>query len=428
MRTLALSALTIGLAAALLAGCVARNNMPPMGAPATSGQTLRTMTSSFQVLHRFGRHDKTRGGASPAGPLLDVNGTLYGTTSNGGLGGYGGNGLVYSITTTGATKVLYLFGGYTEGDGSSPVDGVIDVNGTLYGATRAGGHCDDGTVYSLSATGRETVLHSFCYSSGGNASGGLIDVNGTLYGVTARGGSSNDGTVYRLSASGAYKVLYSFKGGTDGVTPVGTLLNVKGTLYGVTFNGGSSCHNSGGGCGTVYSVTTSGQETVLHRFSGSPDGALPEAGLIDVKGRLYGTTTAGGLATSTLCAGGGCGTAYSITTSGTENVLYRMSGGSHGASPEASLLEMNGTLYGTTSYGGLVTCGHGTYSLSCGTVFSMTTRGKNERDLHEFRGSDGATPDYLIDLNNVLYGTALRGGYVDTCGTNGCGTVFAFTP
>ena len=428
MRTLALSALTIGLAAALLAGCVARNNMPPMGAPATSGQTLRTMTSSFQVLHRFGRHDKTRGGASPAGPLLDVNGTLYGTTSNGGLGGYGGNGLVYSITTTGATKVLYLFGGYTEGDGSSPVDGVIDVNGTLYGATRAGGHCDDGTVYSLSATGRETVLHSFCYSSGGNASGGLIDVNGTLYGVTARGGSSNDGTVYRLSASGAYKVLYSFKGGTDGVTPVGTLLNVKGTLYGVTFNGGSSCHNSGGGCGTVYSVTTSGQETVLHRFSGSPDGALPEAGLIDEKGRLYGTTTAGGLATSTLCAGGGCGTVYSITTSGTENVLYRMSGGSHGASPEASLLEMNGTLYGTTSYGGLVTCGHGTYSLSCGTVFSMTTRGKNERDLHEFRGSDGATPDYLIDLNNVLYGTALRGGYVDTCGTNGCGTVFAFTP
>jgi uncharacterized repeat protein (TIGR03803 family) len=428
VRTLALSALTIGLAAALLAGCVARNNMPPMGAPATSGQTLRTMTSSFQVLHRFGRHDKTRGGASPAGPLLGVNGTLYGTTSNGGLGGYGGNGLVYSITTTGATKVLYLFGGYTEGDGSSPVDGVIDVNGTLYGATRAGGHCDDGTVYSLSATGRETVLHSFCYSSGGNASGGLIDVNGTLYGVTARGGSSNDGTVYRLSASGAYKVLYSFKGGTDGVTPVGTLLNVKGTLYGVTFNGGSSCHNSGGGCGTVYSVTTSGQETVLHRFSGSPDGALPEAGLIDVKGRLYGTTTAGGLATSTLCAGGGCGTVYSITTSGTENVLYRMSGGSHGASPEASLLEMNGTLYGTTSYGGLVTCGHGTYSLSCGTVFSMTTRGKNERDLHEFRGSDGATPDYLIDLNNVLYGTALRGGYVDTCGTNGCGTVFAFTP
>jgi uncharacterized repeat protein (TIGR03803 family) len=428
VRTLALSALTIGLAAALLAGCVARNNMPPMGAPATSGQTLRTMTSSFQVLHRFGRHDKTRGGASPAGPLLDVNGTLYGTTSNGGLGGYGGNGLVYSITTTGATKVLYLFGGYTEGDGSSPVDGVIDVNGTLYGATRAGGHCDDGTVYSLSATGREIVLHSFCYSSGGNASGGLIDVNGTLYGVTARGGSSNDGTVYRLSASGAYKVLYSFKGGTDGVTPVGTLLNVKGTLYGVTFNGGSSCHNSGGGCGTVYSVTTSGQETVLHRFSGSPDGALPEAGLIDVKGRLYGTTTAGGLATSTLCAGGGCGTVYSITTSGTENVLYRMSGGSHGASPEASLLEMNGTLYGTTSYGGLVTCGHGTYSLSCGTVFSMTTRGKNERDLHEFRGSDGATPDYLIDLNNVLYGTALRGGYVDTCGTNGCGTVFAFTP
>jgi uncharacterized repeat protein (TIGR03803 family) len=425
VRTFAWSALTVGVAAALLVGCGAP---PPIGAPATGAQALRAVTSSFQVLHRFGRHDKTRGGANPSGPLLDVNGTLYGTTSNGGRGGYGGNGLVYSMTTTGATKVLYLFRGYQYGDGFRPVDGVINVNGTLYGATNAGGHCNDGTVYSLSKTGREAVLHSFCSSSGGNASGGLIDVNGTLYGVTARGGSSGDGTVYSLSASGAYKVLYAFKGGTDGNAPVGTLLNVNGTLYGVTFNGGPRCHNSGDGCGTIYSVTTSGQETVLHSFSGSPDGALPEAGLIDVSGTLYGTTTAGGLTGSTSCAGDGCGTVYSITTSGTENVLYRLRGGSHGSSPEASLLEMNGTLYGTTSYGGNVTCGHGTYSLSCGTVFSMTTSGKKERDLHEFRGSDGATPDYLIDVNNVLYGTTSRGGYVDTCGTNGCGTVFALTP
>jgi len=338
--------------------------------------------------------------------------------------GYGGNGVVYSITTTGATKVLYLFRGYQYGDGFSPVEGLINVNGTLYGTTSAGGHCNDGTVYSLSTTGRETVLHGFCYSSGGNAAGGLIDVNGTFYGVTARGGSSDDGTVYSLSASGAYKVLYSFKGGTDGVEPLGTLLNVNGTLYGVTFGGGSSCDYGYHGCGTVYSVTTSGQETVLHSFSGSPDGALPEAGLIDVNGTLYGTTSAGGLP----CVGDGCGTVYSITTSGTENVLYRMRGGSHGSSPEASLLEMNGTLYGTTSYGGHVTCGHGTYSLSCGTVFSMTTGGKNERDLHKFRGSDGATPDYLTDVNNVLYGETYRGGYANTCGTNGCGTVFALTP
>lgn len=278
MRTLAHSTLTIGLAALLLADCAARNDVPPIGAPATSAQALRAPTSSFQVLHRFGRHDKSRGGANPSGPLLDVNGTLYGTTSNGGRGGYGGNGVVYSITTTGATKVLYLFRGYQYGDGFSPVEGLINVNGTMYGTTSAGGHCNDGTVYSLSTTGSETVLHSFCYSSGGNAAGGLADVNGTFYGVTARGGSSDDGTVYSLSASGAYKVLYSFKGGTDGVEPVGTLLNVNGTLYGVTLGGGSSCDYGYHGCGTVYSVTTSGQETVLHISAELRTGRFPRRG------------------------------------------------------------------------------------------------------------------------------------------------------
>jgi uncharacterized repeat protein (TIGR03803 family) len=48
------------------------------------------------------------------------------------------------------------------------------------------------------------------------------------------------------------------------------------------------------GCGTVFKTTTSGKESVLHSFGGSGDGKYPYAGLIDVKGTLYGTSTAGG--------------------------------------------------------------------------------------------------------------------------------------
>jgi uncharacterized repeat protein (TIGR03803 family) len=46
--------------------------------------------------------------------------------------------------------------------------------------------------------------------------------------------------------------------------------------------------------GTVFSITTSGTLTVLHRFGGSGDGDEPVAGLINVNGTLYGTTRAGG--------------------------------------------------------------------------------------------------------------------------------------
>ena len=46
--------------------------------------------------------------------------------------------------------------------------------------------------------------------------------------------------------------------------------------------------------GTVFSITTAGKEKVLHSFGGGTDGVGPFAGLIDVKGTLYGTTEQGG--------------------------------------------------------------------------------------------------------------------------------------
>jgi uncharacterized repeat protein (TIGR03803 family) len=93
-------------------------------------------------------------------------------------------------------------------------------------------------------------------------------------------------------------VLHSFGGPKDGVFPYGGLIDVNGTLYGVTSNGGSvSCGVKYGdihGCGTVFSITTSGTESVLHSFGRPRDGKYPYGGLINVNGTLYGTATAGG--------------------------------------------------------------------------------------------------------------------------------------
>jgi uncharacterized repeat protein (TIGR03803 family) len=38
-----------------------------------------------------------------------------------------------------------------------------DVDGTFYGTTNAGGQYTVGTVFSISATGTEKMLHSFGY-------------------------------------------------------------------------------------------------------------------------------------------------------------------------------------------------------------------------------------------------------------------------
>jgi uncharacterized repeat protein (TIGR03803 family) len=277
-------------------------------------------------------------GAGPQGNLIDVNGVLYGTTYFG--GDANNDGTVFKITASGAESVLYRFKGGS--DGAFPVAGLTDVNGVLYGTTTDGGAFNRGTVFKITTSGAETVLHSFEGGSDGSSpQGSLTDVNGVLYGAASGGDANDDGTVFRITTSGAESVLYRFAGGHDGANPFAGLTNVNGVLYGTTFVGGSP-----GGSGTVFEITTSGAEKVLHSFGGGNDGAYPVAALTDVNGVLYGTTSAGG------AAGRQDGTVFKITTSGTETVLHTFGGGSDGRYPNAGLTNVNGVLYGTTVTGG----------------------------------------------------------------------------
>jgi len=95
------------------------------------------------------------------------------------------------------------------------------------------------------------VLHSFGVSSADGEApyAGLVDVKGALYGTTDGGGVKGDGTVFSITTSATETVLHSFKGGkTDGENPLAGLINVKGKLYGTTGSGGVK------GAGTVFSL------------------------------------------------------------------------------------------------------------------------------------------------------------------------------
>ncbi|MGA2760119.1 MAG: choice-of-anchor tandem repeat GloVer-containing protein [Candidatus Cybelea sp.] len=421
MRIFVRFALSIG-AVSLFAGC--GGSSPPIDTPATDIRTSRSdgiprsaTSSSYRVLYRFNRYPN---GAFPMAGLIDVKGTLYGTTQKGGKACHVrsfGCGVIFSIATSGVEHSIYSFDTWQAG--AYPQARLIDVKGTLYGTTYQGG-IGVGTVYSISKAGTETVLHSFqTGSDGAYPEAPLLDVDGTFYGTTLGGGARNDGgTVYSISASGLHTVLYKFKGAPDGNNPTGGLINVNGTMYGTTPFGGSSTACDPYGCGTVYSITRSGVEKVLYRFAGGSDGSEPKGDLIDVSGTLYGTTVGGGTA---VCYGHptrGCGTVFSITTSGQEKVLYSFTGGSDGEAPQAGLINVNGTLYGTTSEGG-GGCGYG-----CGTVFSVTTAGA-ETVLQRFAGgSDGDYPVApVVEVNGTLYGTTEDGGN----SKHGVGTVFALT-
>jgi uncharacterized repeat protein (TIGR03803 family) len=196
-------------------------------------------------------------------------------------------------------QTLHSFGDHgRRDDGFSPEAGVIELNNVLYGTTTIGGSHDGGGTafaYDLSAH-QYQVIHSFGRGADGSApAASLTHAHGALYGTTTAGGAHNVGTVFSIDpTTGKEKVLYSFceeKNCADGKDPMAKLLGADDMLFGTTYDGGAGSDPEG----TVFSIDmTSGTVAVLHSFGSGSDGANPRAGLINVDGTFYGTTEFGG--------------------------------------------------------------------------------------------------------------------------------------
>jgi uncharacterized repeat protein (TIGR03803 family) len=328
----------------------------------------------------------------------------------------------------------------------------------LYGTTFNGGGLNWGAVFELTpSTGKwiEKILHSFSDNNidgWGPAASLVIDSAGDLYGTTAYGGANtNDcagtscGTIFRLkrgkNGQWTEKVLHSFNNnGKDGFRPwSGLTIDASGNLYGVTAAGGTHPCSYGGGCGTVFELSSGTNdrwtETVLHSFNGN-DGANPISNVIlDAAGRLYGTTYYGG---EVGCDPPyGCGTVFELTPGEkgkwTERVLrsfYKVRFPIGGV-----IFDAAGNLYGTSAIGGRYKNGGGCGTVGCGGGIFELSPGANGRwtatSLHSFgKNGDGVEPtgSLALDAHGNLFGATVFGGDTGCNPPYGCGTVFEITP
>lgn len=300
--------------------------------------------SGYSSLYSFGETNGD-GNYPQAGTILGSDGALYGTTFQGGTNGQG---TVFRISTNGSGySILHHFGGGS--DGRNPQAALIQgADGSLYGTTAQGGANGQGTVFKISSNGTAyQTLYSFSGSpcDGGNPQAALLQgQDGRLYGTTAQGGSNYEGTVFSLKTNGgAYAVLYHFDSGPgDGSQPQAALVQDSNTvLYGTTYYGGIN------GRGTLFSMNADGSGyTVLYSFGNAPgDGSNPEGAILGANGALFGTTYSGGTSN---------GTAFTMNTDGTGySILYSFTGGADGAHPQAALAQgSDGGFYGTTPGGG----------------------------------------------------------------------------
>ncbi len=383
----------------VLIGC---SRMPATSSVPGTNQTVSS-GSTFKTLHVF---KVNYDGVIPVGALLDLSGTLYGATNFGGHPSKNcypndGCGTVFEMSPSGKYTVLYRFKGATTG--VRPYAGLIDVGGTLYGTTQeGGGKHKKGTVFALTTSGSESVIHAFGGKDGSDPRASLMRFHGALYGTTYYGGSTNAGTIFEVTTSGAEQVLHSFTGGADGALPLGSLIHVNHMLYGTTSSGGGASND-----GTVFEISPTGSNYgVLYSFQGGADGADPFASLTKLNGTLYGTTQQGGAQNA--------GTVFAITTSGSERVLHSFGSGQDGSEPLAGLTVLNGQLYGTTAYGG---------SSNRGTLYTITPSG-SETVLHSFSGGRGGQ---FPDANLTASGGALYGTTMWSLGRTG-GSVFEYSP
>ncbi|HEY1612936.1 MAG TPA: choice-of-anchor tandem repeat GloVer-containing protein [Rhizomicrobium sp.] len=295
------------------------------------------------VLHAFS--DGSEGGIPFGGLVADSKGNLYGTTYSGGQPSCN-CGVVFKVDTAGNESVLHTFLGGT--DGATPYDTLIlDKQGNLYGTTtEGGGACNCGIVFKLSPKGKLTVLHVFAEGSDGAFpfAGVTLDGQGNLFGATYQGGGTCDcGTIYKIDSAGNESVLYAFTGNSiDAAYPEASLLmDKKGNLFGTTKFGGTS------NGGTVFRLAPDLTETILHSFGAGSDGATAYAGVVaDKKGDLYGTTINGG--------GHGVGMVFKLAPNGDETVLYNFANGNDGANPYGGLiLGKKNAVYGTSAAAGV---------------------------------------------------------------------------
>lgn len=427
---------------------------------------LTPTSSGWQekVLYFFG----DQGFYAPTGGLtIDQAGNLYGAVSGGNPGDYDGCywpyhgsfpgcGAIFELSPNGdgtwTESYIYVFTGTP--DGSTPRSTLVfDAKGNLFGTTEYGGYSSGscqgnyllgcGTVFELSPNGggtwSENVLYDFAaQGDGANPIGDLVlDQQGNLYGTTY-GVYAGVGSVFKLS-HGSWKetTLHRFTAKGDGQHPNGgVVLDGAGNVYGTTEYGGSD--NCPGTCGTVYELTPAGHtwtETIIYKFVGEKDGSHPAGDVfLDSSGDLYMTTSSGGY----HGCDHGCGSVLKLTPGSggqwTGSAIYSFPFHDDGGFSYAGLIsDTSGNFYGTTQYGGDLSCN---YPLGCGTVFEMTPSLSGKlvaKVLHQFSDAhgDGAFPvgGLVADLSGNLYGTTQYGGYKGCASSNSqCGTVFMLSP
>jgi uncharacterized repeat protein (TIGR03803 family) len=367
--------------------------------------TIYEYDPAFDVLNMVYEFTNTGDGKGPNATMTVVGSLLYGVTSE---GGFYNNGTIYEFDPLlGSVTAVADFESGNTGEGDVNIMQMAP-NGKLYGTSEYGGAFNAGTLFEFDPTTYGlNLIEAFTGTNGAVPKSGLtLATSGVLYGTTAAGGTNNAGVLFSIDPSDFAPIItpilqsnYSSTGAYPVTPPV---QHTNGKLYGVTPYGGTV------GGGILYEFDPITKEyQVAYEFGNFPDGSRPEGSLtLHPNGFLYGMAQSGGL--------NGHGLIYQFDPSNfSMNTVIDFDGALLGSSPHGSLIVAdNGIMYGLTSAGG---------ANNSGVLFNYDP-GVFYNKLFDFGGIFGVAPqgDLVQATNGKLYGTAQFGG------ANNRGVVFEY--
>jgi uncharacterized repeat protein (TIGR03803 family) len=335
---------------------------------------------------------------------------LWGATYEGGVDGVG---VIYRYDYVHDTlQVVYSFDRFST---KRPSSGVLVDSAAqkIYGSCTAGGRVNvsKGGIFSYDLVTDSFKIIYDCYGAAGGESpvGAPVQTKSDeVWGTDMYGGAHSYGTIYSLNLTTGLKQIrksfWPFQG--TGYDAYQSPTFVNGKAYGLTHGSTSS----GAGLGVLYEFDTASNTYTVKRQLTGVTGNQPQGRMVlHGNGRLYGTTTTGGL--------NGRGTFFEYDPV-TDTFIIRhhfQNANTGGVCTGMLMVHPNGQIYGLASNGGLN---------GAGTLFAYDTATKTLSKKADLADSSGSYPlgGLTLARNGKMYAVTNMGG------SAGGGTLMEYDP
>ncbi len=353
--------------------------------------------------------DAASGGNGNNNEMIVYNNKLYGCLY---FGGTNGQGTLFELDPTGNVFTKLVDFNYTPRGGSP--QGKLVLNGTKFlGMCSVGGTNGTGTVFEWDPANPTTLVKKYDFLPNNfdntvNPGSTLTLFNAKFYAVSYNGGFVNQGNLFEYDyAANTVTKKKTFNAAENGRIPLGKPVLLNGKLYGICYQGPQEIFGTPYGCLWSYDPSASvySRKILFDNINNAANGRAPVSAPVAYNGKLYGTTTAGGIS--------GIGVLYEYDPA-TEIYIKKDMQPIAGSYPVGEPAVYNNKLYGMTNANG---------AGNTGIIYSYDPASGVLSKLLDVQTGGSLVPNGAFTLfNNKLYGTTSGGG------ANSQGGVYVYDP